>query len=142
MTTKNITKQMKELEKIVPHYFENNEESKNYSKVAKAYGITIKNILTEIKMDTLDVGDFKVSISHIDKSYMDTDKLLAFIKAEFPKELQERVIKTKEYIDEDVLESIMYKNEIDDKIKANMSKCMVEKEELRLNVRKLKEEEK
>lgn len=141
MTTKNLTKQMEKLEEIVPQYFAHNEESKAIKKDVSKYSTDIKDILKDIQMDSIDVGDFKVSISHVDKSYMDMDKLLAFVKAEFPQELQERVIKTREYVDEDVLESIMYKNEISDETKANMAKCMVEKEELRLNVRKLKEGE-
>ena len=142
MTTKNITEQIEKLEKLVPRYFAINEESKAIKKDVTKDSTDIKDILTSISMDSIDVGDFRVSLSHIDKSYMDTDKLLAFVKAEFPTELQERVIKTREYIDEDVLESIMYKNEISDEIKASMAKCMVEKEELRLNIRKLKASEK
>ena len=141
MTAKNIEKQMKTLNKLVPEYVANNEQSKVYKKLVSDGSTEIKNILTSVNMDNISVEGYKVSVTHIDKSYMDTDKLLAFIKAEFPKELQERVIKTREYVDEDVLESIMYKNEIDDKIKADMAKCMVEKEELRLNVRKLKDGE-
>ena len=142
MTTKNITEQLAKLEKIVPQYFATNEESKALKKDVTKGSTDIKDILKAIDMDSVDVGEFRVSLSHIDKSYMDMDKLLAFIKATFPHELQERVIKTKEYVDEDVLESIMYKNEIDDKTKADMAKCMVEKEEIRLNIRKLKEGEK
>lgn len=142
MTTKNLTEQIAKLEKLVPQYFANNEEAKNIKKGVTKDGTDIKDILKEIEMDSIDVGDFKVSITHVDKSYMDTDKLLAFVKAEFPKELQERVIKTREYVDDEVLESIMYKDEIDNDTKAKMAKCMVEKEEIRLNVRKIKDGDK
>ena len=140
MTTKNITEQMEKLNKIVPIYVANNTESKNYKKLVSDGSAEIKEILQSIKMDSIEVGEYKVFVTHIDKSYMDTDKLLAFVKERFPQELQERVVKTREYIDEDVLESIMYKNEISDDIKADMAKCMVEKEELRLNVKQIKED--
>ena len=139
MTTTNIQEQMKTLEKLVPEYVSNNAESKAYGKVATEASKSIKDILKSVNMDTINVGEYKVSITHVDKSYMDTDKLLTFVKSELSDELKNKIIKTREYVDEEALENLMYKNEIDDDTKAKMAKCLVVKEELRLNVRKKKE---
>ena len=133
--------QIQKLSELVPNYIKNNTECNAIKKLVSKDSSEIKEIMTSLKLDDFNgVDGYSVSITHIDKSYMDTEKLLNFIKANFSKELQERVIKTREYVDEDVLESIMYKNEIDEKTVADMSKCMVEKEELRLNIKKIKED--
>ena len=136
----NTKEQIEKLKQIIPDYITNNTECNAIKKLVSKGSTEIKDIMTSLKIDTFDeIDGYTVSITHVDKSYMDMDKLLMFVKSNFPKELQERVIKTREYIDEDALENIMYKNEIDDDTKANMAKCMVEKEELRLNIKKAKE---
>ena len=136
-----ITKnsQMEKLNEIVSAYVQNNTECNALKKLVVSGSKEIKDIMTSLNIDDYDNGEYAVFLSHIDKSYMDAEKLLAFIKAEFPKELQKQVIKKREYVDDEALESILYKNEVSDEIVAAMSKCMVEKEEIRLNIKKAKE---
>lgn len=134
---KKMTEQecMDTLNNIVPVYFENNNEKKSYESLVKKSGEQIKEIMSILGVDVFKVGKYTVSITSVDKSKMDEDKLLELVKTNFPKELKEKIIKTREYIDHEALENAMYKGEIEKDITASMAKCVVEKTEYRLNVR-------
>ena len=100
----------------------------------------IKKVNNEIKERILNGEEvsedceYKATVSIIDKSYFDESKLLSTLK-----ELGfTNCIKTKEYVDMNILENEMYQGTITaDQIKD----CKVKKEEQRLNVNKKKKGE-
>ena len=123
------------LNNIVPVYFENNNEKKSYESLVKKSGEQIKAIMSDLGVSVFKVDKYTVSITSVDKSHMDEDKLLGLVKSEFPDNIKDKIIKTREYIDHEALENAMYKGEINKDLTASMAKCMVEKTEYRLNVR-------
>ena len=141
---KNLTREeyINMLSDFVPVYFKDNKEYNAYKSTVNSENGKIKEIMSIIKQDSIEVDGYIVSITRVDKSQMDNDKLLNLVKTEFPEELQKKLICTKtiEFIDEDALEDIMYKGMISEKLTASMANCMIPKEELRLNVKAKKEE--
>ena len=126
------------LSDIVPVYFENNAEYKAYKSLTEKGSAKIKEIMGLLKSDIAKVGKYTVSITKVDKSKMDEDKLLTLVKAKFPEDLQKTLIATREYIDTDALEDAMYKGKLSEELTAEMAKCMIPKTELRLNVKTAK----
>ena len=105
---------LQELHDIIPVYFANKAESKSYDALAKRDGDKIKALMTELDTDTVKVGKYTASITHVDKSTMDEAKLLELVKADFPEEVRGKIIKTYEYVDKNALEEAMYRGEVGD----------------------------
>lgn len=125
------------LAEAIDRYAENKSSMDAIKKLCDKDNATIKEIMTEEKMNICSTEDNTAKIIEVDKSYTDEAKLLSVIHAfNIPNSLG--IIKTKEYIDEDALESAIYNNEIPDEVMQEIIKCKVEKYEYRLQVKKNK----
>lgn len=95
---------MEELKNLAEEYFKNNEIKKNVEKVVKEIGPKIKSIIHGLGVTEKEVDGLKISLRTSKRKSMNEDKLLEICK-NFN---QPNLIKTKEYVDEEVLETLIY----------------------------------
>lgn len=127
----------RDLSESIEKYGVNKAEMDSYKKICDAENKKIKEIMGEAKLKTYDSESYTAKITEVDKSYMDEAKLIGIIHSNnIPNSLG--IIKTKEYIDEDALESAIYNHLISDDILQEISNCKVAKTEIRLNISKKK----
>lgn len=94
---------MEDFELIVKEYFEKNEVKKAADKIVKELGPKIKEFMKSFGGEKI-VDGLKVSIRKSQKKTMNEEKLLEICKTLN----QPNLIKTKEYVDEEVLETLIY----------------------------------
>ena len=125
------TQEKTNLEHLVKQFYENDTLSKQYAKRAEPYKNSIKEIMLSENRDKFTFDDFKVSCSKIETATFDEDILLAIVKdLNMP-----QLIKTKEYVDQNLLEQMIYKREVD---ASNFVPAQIIKESVRLQVTKKK----
>jgi hypothetical protein len=128
----------KDLSESIEKYGVNKAEMDTYKKICDAENKKIKELMAETELKTFDSESYTAKITEVDKSYVDEAKLLGVIHSNnIPDSLG--IIKTKEYIDEDALESAIYNGLISDDVMGQISDCKVPKKEIRLNISKKKE---
>lgn len=118
------TQAKKKLQELIPTY---GEVKINYDKYKKEEGTLnkeIKSVISQAKLtnDDIKVDGWKVDYSTRESVSWDEDAVLAFMHAH-EKEFTD-CIKTKEYVDLDVLEDLMYKNKIPKKLQTGIKKFM------------------
>ena len=96
-------------------------------------------MMAEANLKNYNTDRYKATYIVSDRTSIDESKLLGVIHANnIPDSLG--IIKTKEYIDEDALESAIYNNEISDDVMAQISECMIKKEVISLKLTRQKED--
>ena len=115
------------LQELICCYFSNKNNEKNLKKVIDEQNKQLKEILTDGDTYATEDGDYMysynglvVKLHNTEKKSLNEEKLLEI--AHKHKDLAP-VIKTKEYIDMDVLEDMMYRGDISLAIKKEISKC-------------------
>ena len=128
---------LKDLKQCIERYGVNKEELDTYKMICDTESKKIKAIMTEDKLKEFDSDNYTAKVTTVDKSYTDEAKLLQVIHSfNIPDSLG--IIKTREYIDEDALESAIYNGEISEEVMKSIATCKVDKFEYRLNVKKKK----
>ncbi|MBO4543015.1 MAG: hypothetical protein J5725_07525 [Bacteroidales bacterium] len=123
-----------ELNDIVKKYFKQNTELNKRQKEVLQLGSEIKNALSKENLSEYEVDDIVVTLTTINRDILDEDGLIAEIREQFPS-----VVKTKEYIDMDALENLVYTRQISPDV---MAKFIIKKEPtIRLNIKKRKGKE-
>jgi hypothetical protein len=129
---------LERLEQCVKEYVADKMEEGPLKKRIEGNNLLIKQLMETLNKEkyVLDNGK-KVVYSVTSKSITDEERLIAVIKKYVP---TSKCIKTKEYIDGDVLEAEMYKD-VDkqmftDEALQEMGKCTTYKEVPTLNIRK------
>ena len=118
------------LEELVPRYYEMKKEMESYKPQVDADNKAIKSIMRDSKISKFEtLGEYTASFNVIDKSYFDETKLLVKLKSLG----RTTAIKTKEYVDMDVVENMLYNGELTPE---DIKDCKVEKYEERLTVKK------
>ena len=127
------------LAEAIDRYAQNKSEKDKYDKLCKPDNDFIKSTMIEAKYTDFE-SDYNVAkVTAVDKGYTDEAKLINVIHSfNIPNSLG--IIKTKEYIDEDALESAIYNGEIPQEVMNEIVKCKVEKTEYRLTIKKKKGE--
>ena len=97
---------MEELKNLAEEYFKNNEIKKSVEKVVKDLGPKIKTMIHSLGVTEKEVDGLKISLRKSQRKTMNQDKLLEICKGLN----QPNLIKTKEYVDEEVLETLIYNN--------------------------------
>lgn len=126
---------------VIDRYGDNKAEMDKYKKMCDADNTLIKaTMISDNELITEYTADkYTAKITTVDKGYTDEAKLINVIHSfNIPNSLG--IIKTKEYIDEDALESAIYNGEISQEVMDEIVKCKVEKTEYRLTVKKKKGE--
>ena len=108
------------LANLVTDYIYNKDREKEFKDAASAENTEIKAIMTEFKMTSFDTDTGSVTLSERVSEDFIEDKLIEFLKT---RNLASDIVKTKEYVDFDALESAIYHEKIaGDDLKA-MSSC-------------------
>ena len=121
------------LEELVKSYYTNKLELDSYDKICKDENNKIKAKMSEMDTDTFEVDDLtaKIVVQHRDS--FNEEKLLAVARA-----LNLNVIKTREYVDMDALESVLYAGTLSKNDLAKLNDCKESKEVQTLKVTRKK----
>ena len=116
------------LKNIAKDYRESKKQENALISENKKKSNEIKSILEELELDNFQDEDLKVSITVIDKSYLDETPLLKYLKDNN----LEKYIRTKEYFEPDDLIIASNNGELN---LEDIAKFKIEKTEKRLNVK-------
>lgn len=122
---------------LIPEYGSHKETLDEYDKICKSENAEIKRIMEEEGIDNMQAGGYKVSYSVRETNKMDEDKLLALLQDKVSAE--SGIIKTKKYIDMDMLEKAIYNGAIPKEVLIEMDNCREKKEVATLRISKAKE---
>ena len=126
---------MSDLNTLIPSYYDNKQYLDFYKKQCDAENAKIKELMAEQKIKDFEVGGIVAKYVIQNKESMDEYKLLTLLKERG----YENVIKTKEYVDMDLLEDALYHDAIDKDTVIEMDKCREVKEVIQLRISKKKE---
>lgn len=133
---------MAKLEELVASYGKHNADAKELKKVCDTENAEIKKLMVSDNLTNFSANGYTVKYSVSKQESLNEDKVLDILKrdweirgngAECP------YIKTKEYIDMDMLESVLYKGEIPQDVMAELNTCRITKEIPKLTVVKDKD---
>jgi len=125
---------MSKLDELIPLYYEHNELVKKHKKVADKVGKDIKKIMKEQNITEFATNGLVAKVSVSERVDLMEDVLIEKIK-----ELGIKgIIKTREYIDMDALETALYNGLISP---AALAQAQIKKEVVTLRIRQEKEED-
>ena len=130
-----------ELETLIPAYGSLDFELKNIKKKADGFKERIKTIVKSLGVKTYRTEDYEITYTEAERVSFKEDKLLIRLKEIVAnKDLKEfeGLIKTKEYVDMDVLENLLYHNKFDEAEISSISSCQEIKNIPTLKVKKVK----
>ena len=125
------------LEQLIPEYGVQNTECNALKKKVSELNTKIKEAIKNAKQENTEiiVDGWKCSLTVSDESTLNEDRLLIYAK-----EHNLDIIRTKEYIDYDVLEKLMYNGTISDEMMKEIDdKCKEPKTKETLRCTKIKE---
>ena len=122
------------LDTLIPQYAENKSMLDDYKKICDNENKQIKELMDE---GSYEAGGYKATKTISTRDSINEDKLLdVLIRAGFK---NTPIIRTKEYVDMDALESALYKGQIEEDILMEIDKCRESKEVVTLRISKVKE---
>ena len=138
-----VSEELQKLENLIPQYASNKSELEYYKKISDAENSQIKRIMTELDLEDYITEDYKVvkSIQHRQK--LNEDILLdMFLMDTTLNAIAKKygIIKTKSYVDVDVLEKAIYDGGFTDAELLTLNAAMESKEIVTLRVSKIKRE--
>lgn len=99
---------------LIIGYFENKSKSDAMAKKVKEQNELIKNqIVSEHLPDKFEVDDLKINRTVIKKWKFNDEQAIEILRKNLDADKFSEVVKTKEYIDDDALEALIYNKEID-----------------------------
>jgi len=128
---------MSNLEQLIDAYALNKNELDSYKKLCDAENAEIKALMTELEIDKAHTEDYTATLIVQHRETMDEDMLLEVLHNSGYADL---VIRTKEYVDMDLLEDAIYHDKIDKDTLLAMQKCKEVKEVPTLKISKRKKE--
>lgn len=104
------SRELKNLEKIIDQYQQENSKKQELEKELKSKNAFIKGKLSELGQDVYETDNCRATITYQNKTSMDEEKAIEILKQHCDEEELKslKVIRTKEYIDYDALESLIY----------------------------------
>lgn len=136
--------QTENLDELIPVYGEKNDTAKELKKTLSELGTKIKSLMKN-GTDKYVAGNYTAKYVEKKSESFDEDAFLIKLgTVNCPSYLRREaetlgIIKTKEYIDMDVLESALYHNRVSESFKEELEACTIVKEIPTLTVTKLKE---
>ena len=130
----------KELGETIDKYALNKSEKDSYDKLVKEDGDKIKSMMCNAELLKYSTENNTISYVVQHRQSFDEAKLIGIIHANnLPESLG--IIKTKEYIDEDALESAIYNGEISEEVMKQINSCLESKDVVTLRLSKSKKKE-
>lgn len=136
--SEDVTMRPATLDELIPMYAENKSELDKYDKMCKAQNADIKKQMEELGEDEHTAGGYTVKYIVSERESINEDRLLEMLK----KHKVEGVIKTREYVDMDALESYLYNTLMSDEMAADMASCREVKQVVQLRIGKEKKKKK
>ena len=122
------------LKEIAADYIADKAEEAKIKKRLESNNASLKQLMETLKCDYVELDDgSKVVYSITKRESIDEEKLIDTLQKFAP---NTKCIKTKEYVDMDVLESELYHNTLPEKAVSAMDDCRVIKETPTLTIRK------
>ena len=125
-----------DLSKTIDEYKESKDKENSLKKINNELSENIKSYMHEHNMTTADTDNYTATLSRKDSESLNEDLAIEIIKENLEGALLNTVIKTKEYIDEDALEKLVYNGDFDVN---KLSKAKIVKPTFTLRVTKKKE---
>ena len=126
-----------QLQELIPAYALNKRELDDYKKICDRDGAIIKSLMTEDNLGEVHAGGYVAKCSTTTRESFDEEKLVDLLK---PLKIR-GLVKRKEYIDMDILESAIYDKKISGEVLLKMDRCKNVKEVTTLRVTKAKKQE-
>ena len=131
-----IPEKKQTLDELVPLYGEQNTQCNTLKKVVADLNAKLKQAIKDAQQVDKDIviDGWKCKLSVTDESVFNEDALILFAKSN-----DIDIIRTKEYIDYDALENLIYHGDIKKELLIDMENCKETKTRETLRVSKLKE---
>ena len=129
---------------LIIHYGELDTKIKTLTKELESDKVTIKNQLLAANVDTYIAGNYKVVRQVSYRTKVDEDKMLKVLKKDWENRYGDQdcpYIKTKEYVDMDQLESVLYAGELPKEVLTELNNCQEKTEVVALKCSKVKKGE-
>lgn len=120
-----------QLNDVINRYCLNKSELDSYKKLVDEDS---KYIKSQLNNESFDTGEYVATVKTIVTEDFDESKLITKLK-EMDSELISQLIKTKEYVDMELLESAIYEGLIDP---TQLKDCKISKSQTRLTVKRSK----
>lgn len=114
------TEAQDKLKHLVKDYLVNKEREKEFKDAASIQNTQIKVIMSELNIKEFETDNGKVVLSDRKTEDFNEEKLIKFLKE---RGIENDIIKTKEYIDFDALESAIYHDKISGDNLKDMDSC-------------------
>ena len=117
---------MSKLDELVADYGEVDAKVKELKKIQDSEKETIKDMLTESNLSSYAAGGYVVTKVVSNREKLDEEKALVILKNDWVSKygsMECPYIKTKEYIDMDALEAVIYTGEIDTETLKKLDTC-------------------
>lgn len=121
------------LDTLIPQYAKDKKELDSYKKLCDTENAKIKQLMLESGEDTHEAEGYVAKRIVVTKETLNEERLLMLAKQH-----NVPIIKTKEYIDMDVLESLMYNGEVSQEFIADLATCRSTTEVIQLRISKAK----
>ena len=125
-----------DLSKTIDEYKESKDKENSLKKINNELSENIKSYMHEHNMTTANTDNYTATLSRKDSESLNEDLAIEIIKENLGGALLASVIKTKEYIDEDALEKLVYNGDFDVN---KLAKAKIVKPTFTLRVTKKKE---
>ena len=125
-----------DLSKTIDEYKESKDKENSLKKINNELSENIKSYMHEHNMTTANTDNYTATLSRKDSESLNEDLAIEIIKENLGGALLASVIKTKEYIDEDALEKLVYNGDFDVN---KLAKAKIVKSTFTLRVTKKKE---
>jgi ribosomal protein S8E len=122
------------LEELIPSYGQNNTELNSYKKICADENAKIKELMKEAKIEEKTVDGWVASVRVKRTESFNENKLLDIAKSLGLTD----IIKTKEYVDTDVMEELIYNGTITQEMLLEISKAQEVKETPTLYIKREK----
>lgn len=134
--TFNEVEEKDELDSLIPAYYESNIEKNSITKIADEFKNKIKKIFSERGLLEFKSGNILATYSKSKTTSFDEDMLAELLKkANIEEDILKDIIKTREYVDYEVLENALYHGKFDPIVIKN---ARIEKEIYTLRIKKVK----
>lgn len=102
-----------DLDSLLSKFYLVKSTADDAKKEADKYNTEIKDIMKDASMQEYESADFKAVLTVQEGTNFDTEKAMSIIKEQLPPELLEKVIKTREYLDDEALQDLIYNKQFD-----------------------------
>lgn len=101
------------LDNLLESYSEAKYKVDEFTKMKDGYNTTIKDAMKDIGIKEYDGTRYKATITETEKQEFNDLQAIEILRKTLPPEEFGKIVKTREYIDSDALESAIYNHELD-----------------------------